>query len=406
MLTSVSLSLRTLLRRIRSFGRTLKSLILRCLLLRPHVLRSLQRIWPLCSGTDHKDAPKKKGGQERPSFPRASGGSMCEGYSTIHASQDYNRSNEPPPSESGSTRRLRLGLRLFGSPGAEQSQSVPHTDSPISSIAPSLSSTHLSDRHYHGGSPSPMANLDDIPLPHNIPHLNAPLTLTPHSRITSTQFAGAPRRSRPQSRPPSPQPPSHPLPQPTTGGSPAASLGPSQPPSPLPSPLPPPQPVPLPQSSVMGSPGSSQMPMPDVEPAHDPSEGSYRISVHPPSRSQTMEAESQITESESQSINSPQSPLSIQLSGAEYWTQGPSDTGSLGSGRVNARPSNESLRLNSPILFPNRARSDLLPRFRSQVTLQDIPFVDASMNWSDRKKRSIGLMHSEQVSRYVNKGDV
>ena len=119
-----------------------------------------------------------------------------------------------------------------------------------------------------------------------------------------------------------------------------------------------------------------------------------------------MEAGSQITESESQSINFPQSPLSIQLSGAEYWTQGPSDTGSLGSGRVNAHPSNESLRLNSPTLFPNRAHSDLLPRFRSQVTLQDIPSVDASMNWSDGKQRFIGLMHSEQVSRYVNKGDV
>ena len=400
MLTSASLGLHTLLRRIWSFGHTLKSFILRCLLLRPHVLRRLQRIWPLCSGTDHKDAPKKKGDQKRPPFPRASGG--CEGYSTIHASRDHNRSNEPPQSESGSTRRLHL----FVGPGAEQLQSVPHTDSPISSIATSLSSTHLSDRHYHGGSPSPISNPDDIPLPHTMPRLNAPLTLTPHSRITSTQFAGAPRRSRPQSRPPSPQPPSYPLPQPTPLGSPAASLGPSRSPSLLPSPLPPLQPVPSPRSSVIDSPGSFQMPMPDVEPAHDPSEGSYRISVHPPSRSQTTEAESQITESESQSINFPQSPLSIQLSGAEYWTQGPSDTGSLGSGRVNARPSNESLRLNSPTLFPNRAHTDLLPRFRSQVTLQDIPSVDAFMNWSDGKKRFIGLMHSEQVSRYVNKGDV
>ena len=400
MLTSAALGLLTLLRRIQSFGHTLKSLILRCLLLWPHVLRSVQRIWPLCSGTDPKDA-QKKGGQERPTFPSASGG--CEGYSTIRASRDHNISNEPPlQSESGSTR----GLHIFVGPGAEQSQSVPHTGSPISSIAPSLRSTHLSDRHYHGGSPSPIANPDDIPLPHNIPRLNAPLTLT-HSRITSTQFAGAPRRSRPQSRPPSPQPYSHPLPQPTPVGSPAASLRPSLSPSPSPSqsPLPLPQPVPSPQSSVMGSPGSFQMPMPDVESAHDTSEGSYRIAVETPSRSQTMEAEWQITESESQRINMPQSPHSIQH-GAEHWTQDPSDAGSLGSGRVNARHSNESLRPNNRTLFLSRARSDILPYIRSQVTLQDVPSVDASMNWSDGKKRSIGLMHSEQVSRYVNKGDV
>ena len=146
----------------------------------------------------------------------------------------------------------------------------------------------------------------------------------------------------------------------------------------------------------MGSPGSTQMPMLGVEPAHDTPEGPD-ITIYPPSRSQ-------IDESEGQSINFPQSPPPIQFSGAEYWTQDPSDTGSLGSGRVNARPSNESLRLNSPTLFPNRAHTDLLPRFRSQVTLQDIPVVDASMNWSDGKRRSIGLMHSEQVSRY--KSDV
>ncbi|KAF8261059.1 hypothetical protein EI94DRAFT_1746850, partial [Lactarius quietus] len=40
------------------------------------------------------------------------------------------------------------------------------------------------------------------------------------------------------------------------------------------------------------------------------------------------------------------------------------------------------------------------------VILVDVPTVDASGNWSDGKRRSIGLMHSDQVTRYVNKGDV
>ena len=120
--------------------------------------------------------------------------------------------------------------------------------------------------------------------------------------------------------------------------------------------------------------------------------------IHPPSRSQT-------TEAGSQNINFPQSPLSgIQLTGAEYWTQDPSDAGSLGSRQVNARNSNESLQPNSPTLSPNTRSVPL--QYRSHVTLRDIPFEDASMNWSDGKKRTIGLMHSEQVSRYVNKGDV
>ena len=46
--------------------------------------------------------------------------------------------------------------------------------------------------------------------------------------------------------------------------------------------------------------------------------------------------------------------------------------------------------------------------FPSQETLldSDIPSLTDSGGWSDGKKRSIGLMHSEQVSRYVSKGAV
>jgi hypothetical protein len=98
----------------------------------------------------------------------------------------------------------------------------------VAAVEGNPSSPHLPDRHFLGGSTSSLANPDDIPLPHIIPHLNAPLTLT-HSRITSAQFAGAPRRTR--SRPPSPLPHSHPLPQSTTLESAAPSPGPSPTPS-------------------------------------------------------------------------------------------------------------------------------------------------------------------------------
>ncbi|KAI9459417.1 hypothetical protein BJY52DRAFT_1265560 [Lactarius psammicola] len=44
--------------------------------------------------------------------------------------------------------------------------------------------------------------------------------------------------------------------------------------------------------------------------------------------------------------------------------------------------------------------------FASQVSVVNIPVADGSGIWSDRKTRSIKLMHSDQVSRYVNKSDI
>ena len=43
-------------------------------------------------GTNPKDVLKKKGGQARPLFPGAPG--VCEGYSAICASRDFNRAGE------------------------------------------------------------------------------------------------------------------------------------------------------------------------------------------------------------------------------------------------------------------------------------------------------------------------
>ena len=192
--TSIGLALLALLRRIQSFGYILKSLILRCLIFWPHVLRNLRRIRSLCSWTDPKDTLKKKGGltQTRPSFPGAEvDQGVCEGYSTICASRNLgrgpNRSSEPHlPLESGSTRILHLRVDS----GVRQSQTAPPSPvSTVSSMEPSPSSPHFLDRHFPGGGTSPIANPDEIQLPHAIPHLNAPLTLT-HSRATTARLLG------------------------------------------------------------------------------------------------------------------------------------------------------------------------------------------------------------------------
>ncbi|KAH8995333.1 hypothetical protein EDB92DRAFT_195981 [Lactarius akahatsu] len=136
----------------------------------------------------------------------------------------------------------------------------------------------------------------------------------------------------------------------------------------LPSPSPFPHPSPLHQSSTPANPGGTQ-------PPRDTSEGSRRssidINVSPPSRSPSP------------------------TSGSEHSTQDPS----------------------SPTVFPPYfpeplASSSDQPRYQpsfpqsSTSSFVAISVVDASGVWPDGKTRSIGLMHSEQVSRYVNKGDV
>ncbi|KAH9066339.1 hypothetical protein EDB87DRAFT_709511 [Lactarius vividus] len=179
-----------------------------------------------------------------------------------------------------------------------------------------------------------------------IRHLNTPLTLT-HSREISTQFAGAPPS---RSRSPSPS-----LLFPFSFRSPSPS------PSPSPSSSPTLHPHPFPLSYIQESSGSAQIVMPIPQ---DPLEGSRRPSVDtrvsPPSRSRTLDLNLQNT------FNSPQFPPTGQ------GRDGPS--------------------------FPQP--------FTSQVSVVNIPVADASRIWSDRKTRSIRLMHSEQVSRHVRKGDI
>ncbi|KAH8995331.1 hypothetical protein EDB92DRAFT_196297 [Lactarius akahatsu] len=153
------LGLLALVRAIRSIGYTLKSFILRCVLFWPHVLHNFGHIWPLCSQTGLKGAPKTTGGQERPSFPKASG--MCEEYSTVYASRDFNRANDSVP-------RLPLG-----SGNAEDL----HLSSIMVQSSASTGSTHsIAD-----------SNRSGTQLPIRLS--NNSLTLT-HSRATSTQFAG------------------------------------------------------------------------------------------------------------------------------------------------------------------------------------------------------------------------
>ncbi|KAH8995342.1 hypothetical protein EDB92DRAFT_196970 [Lactarius akahatsu] len=389
MFPSLRLGLVALLRGIKSIGYTLKSFVLRCLLFRPHILRSFRRIWSLCSGTSPKDVSKKKGGNARPSFPGASGG--CEGYTPIWASRVSGR----PHSQLGPGSAENVLL----SPMTAQSQSAPH--SPASMHAPLLhGSPQLSNRQLSASSASIAGSHNAESRPPSIRYLDAPLTST-HSRVTSTQFgppsSGRQSRSRSRSR--------HPH-RSSTPGTRTASPVESRTPS-LRS-YPDPQLQPLPRSS---SPGSTQTP--HAEPTLQDTSGGYHqlgleITFSPPSRSQTADSQSP--------FDFPQPPLPLQpghLSGlshiptpsAEHSTPNPLDLG--GSGSLYLMPVPGGALLGSGGLPPTPS-SNQVPslRFHSQVSFRNTLTTDASGNWSDKKERVLRPMHSEQVSRYVNKNDV
>jgi hypothetical protein len=267
-----------------------------------------------------------------------------------------------------------------------------------------------SDRRLSRGSTSSIAssqNADSVrgTRPLTIRHLNTPLTLT-HSRVTSTQFAGVP----PPTRPWSPSPIRIPL---------TISF-----PSPLQSPLPSPSSSPslhshpLPRSTTPESSGSAQFlnlaPQATSE-GFRPS--SFAIRVSPPSRSQTLELDSQSI------FNSSPSPLFVQqghLSGpsqsptaeSDYLTQGPSDPRGLGSPYLTsahgrAPHGSGILPAGSPTPSSDQVQYEpSSPQPDISLSLINLPIADTAGTLPDGRTRSIRLMNSEQVSRYVNKGDV
>ncbi|KAH9066348.1 hypothetical protein EDB87DRAFT_710442 [Lactarius vividus] len=125
---------------------------------------------------------------------------------------------------------------------------------------------------------------------------------------------------------------------------------------------------PLPQTSTLASPSDTQI-------LRDTSEGSRRssidINISPPSRSPSP------------------------TSGSEHSAQDPSSSTVTGPYFPEALASSSDQPRYQPS-FPQPSTSSFVA----------ISVADASGVWLDGKTRSIGLMHSEQVSRYVNKGNV
>ena len=191
---------------------------------------------------------------------------------------------------------------------------------------------------------------ENTEIPHSIITVGQPQSHSPATSLGPTS---------PGSDRPSTFPHSHSYP---TRESPAPSPGHFRSPSPFPSS----QPHRSPHLSVLDSSASTSFP---------------DVVVYPPSRLQDAGADSP-------------SIISVPLSPPSF------EEGDLSQFRTASAE--------HPALDPLNPRSlGLIQENNSQVTLADIPIVDAtSRNWSDGKRRSIGTIHSEQVSRYANKGTV
>ncbi|KAH9046321.1 hypothetical protein EDB83DRAFT_2553734 [Lactarius deliciosus] len=438
------LGLLALLRGLRSLGHSFKSFILRCLLFQPHILRNFRRIWSLYSRASPKDASKKQGGEARSSFPRAS---VCEGYSTICASRVSNRVDRPRSQlgPENTENLLPLAPPMTRSQSAPQVTASSHAPSSPLRSSPSFTNPHNAD-HIHSA------------LPFIIHHDNTPLTTTQHSRVTSTQFAGAHLGHPPRTPSPSPSPsPSLPFPFPIPS---RYRLPPSPSPALYPQHLPPQ--FSTQESSGQGSgQGSGDTRITDV-PIPQDDQSSLRIIVSPPSGSQSTQDSSDIRGSEpylasaqasaresvhgspagpgsrpatpssgsgsDQALSRPPSPRPFTSGSRVSVVYIPvADTpGTLSDGRrpVTSSASQTFSRLPSPRpFFTSDSRVSVVhnpvadtPEIVSDGTMQAAPSSDQAFprppslrpvtSGSNGRTRRIRLMHSEQVSRDVNKGDI
>jgi hypothetical protein len=189
--------------RLVSLGRNLRAFILRCLLLCPRILHSLRKVWSRYFQTSSSDEKKTKGDTgEPPSTGTVQKREECE---VVCASQDFGEGGEPSWHPISGSSNAEQSIQLEDV--IRRTPSVPHTLS--SSYAPSPS-PRGSPRHWATRLPSGSPHTSASSLRAEDPlaamelflgRSNTPVSWT-HSRATGRQFTRASSRSR--SRPSSP----------------------------------------------------------------------------------------------------------------------------------------------------------------------------------------------------------
>lgn len=382
----------------------LRAFILRCLLFCPHILRNLTKFWFWLfqkSSIDRKEAERSTG---RPSSSRAL--RNHEEYNVICASRAFDGGDEQSLGRSSSRHSdveesIQLGAVTGRSPSVSNSPPSSHPpslqDSPMHSVNP-LSTGHINNS---SSSLQPERPLTTVEL--TVHRSCTPVSWT-HPRATSRQFTGASSPNLPRRRSPSPSPFPIPSPSPSLfrrrfsrpgtpsghdiedptrptvvqgslnshGDSAHSSTGIT---------------VQVEQPSAPGSPATSSSPLSPISLLQGQTQSFPMHHQLPSTESVSSSADSTSSRGNGSSV-----------SGSHRYThRSRSIQGRSSSPRSNQATHQPALAFPEPILFPRPSVS--------RVSIQVSPTVVATPQAGSglRKMRPI---HSEQVSRYMKKGDV
>jgi hypothetical protein len=221
MVSSAKLALFAVLYSIRSkssnLSRKLRAFILRGLLLLPHILRKLKKIWSWYSQPRSSDG-KKTMGNAGSLAPGSAGMSRNpEEYGIIYASRVVERVSQP--SSVYSTSRSGGSEESIPLEAVTEQSNAPRSPS-FATAPPSPNSPRYPAHPLPAGNTASSSQAETTP---GMPIMsNPPITWT-HPRATSSQFTGASSRSRPRTPSPSASPTASPSALPAAPPSPSSS---------------------------------------------------------------------------------------------------------------------------------------------------------------------------------------
>jgi len=400
MVSSTRSAVFSLLQSMRSLNLShkLRAFILRCLIFWPRILRNLRKFWFWFFQTSSRDGKEAEGSTRRPSSSRALRNQ--EGYNVICASRaffdggDKQSMGRSLSRHSDAEESIQLRTVVGRSPGVSHSPSSSHPPSPQDSPIHPVNPLSTGDVNNSSSSLQPERPLTTVEL--TIHRSSTPVSWT-QPRATSRQFTGASSRSRSRRRSPSPSPsrfrlhfsrPGTPLrhdiedpPRPTVVQGSLNSHGDS---AHSPTGIT----VQVEQPSAPGSPVTSSSSLSRLSPLQDQTQNFPTRHQLPSTGSINSSAGSTSSRRNSSSVSG--------SNRSTHRSQG-SIQGRSSSPSLNQSPHQSAIAFPEPIVFPQPSVS--------RVSIQVSPTV-VSTTQVGSGSRKMKPMHSEQVSRYMKKGDV
>ena len=375
----------------------LRASILRCLILWPRILRNLRKFWFWLFQTSSSDRKEAESSTRWPSSSRAL--RNHEEYNVICASRAFDEGDKQSlgrslSRQSDAEESIQLSAVIGRSPSVSHSPSSSHPpslqDSPIHSVNPLTTG----DINNSSSSLQPERPLSTMEL--TIHRSSSPVSWT-HPRATSRQFTGASSRSRSPRRSPSPSPsrfrrhfsrPGTPsgndIEDPTRSTVVQGSLKSHK-------------------DSAHSSTGITiqlEQPSAPVSPVTASSPLSRLSQLQGQTQNFPMHHQFPYAESVSSSADSTSSRgNSSSVSGSNRYSHRSQGgiQGSPSSPHLNQAPHQPTISFPEPVVFPERSVS--------RVSIQVSPTVVSSPQ-ARSGLRKMKPMHSDQVARYMKKGDV